>query len=80
MTSVKDDKGSVEHIHQDAKGQYATGLKQSDNDGVSSAKPRVVTGSDDATAHKAPPGKAEIKKEWDVNYDEREAGEGDFRG
>jgi hypothetical protein len=70
MTSARDDKGSVEHIHEDAKGQYASGLKHSDNNGVSSAKPRVITGSDDATTHKNPPGKAPIKKEWDVNYDD----------
>ncbi|KXG87811.1 hypothetical protein [Agrobacterium bohemicum] len=80
MTPQKDVKGSVEDIHDDAKGQYTKGLKHSDNNGVDSAKPRVITGSDDATMHKTPPGKKPIKKEWDVNYDERETNEGDFRG
>ncbi|WP_311272665.1 MULTISPECIES: hypothetical protein [unclassified Rhizobium] len=80
MTTSKDNKGSLEDIHDDAKGQFARGLKRSDNNGVDSAKPRVITGSDDATAHKYPPGTKPAKKEWDVNYDERETNEGDFRG
>ena len=69
MTTSKDDKGSLEDIHDDAKGQFARGLKRSDNNGVDSAKPRVITGSDDATAHKNPPGTKPAEKEWDVNYD-----------
>ncbi|SCX08385.1 hypothetical protein DSM25558_1126 [Agrobacterium sp. DSM 25558] len=80
MTPSSDDKGSVEDIHNDAKGQFAKGLKHSDNNGVASAKPRVITGSDDATTHKSPPGKKPVEKEWDLNYDERETNEGDFRG
>lgn len=80
MTTSEDDKGSLEDIHDDAKGQFARGLKRSDNNGVDSAKPRVITGSDDATAHKNPPGTTLEKKEWDLNYDERETNEGDFRG
>ena len=80
MTPSNDDKGSVKDIHDDAKGQFAKGLTHSDNNGVASAKPRVITGSDDATTHKAPPGKKPVEKEWDLNYDERETNEGDFRG
>ena len=70
---TKSDKDGAEAIHNDAKGQYAKGLTRSDNNGVTSAKPRVITGSDDATAHKAPPGQKPAGKEWDVNYDERES-------
>ncbi len=76
-----DDKDrSLDKIHKDAEGQFAKGLERSDNNGVASAKPRVITGSDDATTHKTPPGKAPAKKEWDLNYDERDSNEGDFRG
>jgi hypothetical protein len=74
------DETSVEVIHGDAEGQYAKGLEHSTNNGVASAKPRVITGSDDATAHKAPPRKKPAAKDWDLNYDEREMNEGDFRG
>lgn len=80
MTKSNDEKSSVKDIHKDAEGQFARGLERSDNNGVDSAKPRVITGSDDATAHKYPPGKKPPKKEWDLNYDERETNEGDFRG
>ncbi|KQO83575.1 hypothetical protein [Rhizobium sp. Leaf262] len=80
MPISKDEKSDLDDIHKDAEGQYAKGLERSDNNGVASAKPRVITGSDDATVHKNPPGKKPSKKEWDVNYDERETNEGDFRG
>jgi hypothetical protein len=80
MTISGKEKVTVKAIHKDASGQYAKGLKHSDNNGVASAKPRVITGSDDATAHKTPPGQKPVGKEWDVNYDEREMNEGDFRG
>jgi hypothetical protein len=80
MTISGKNETSVEVIHRDAEGQYAKGLEHSTNNGVASAKPRVITGSDDATAHKAPPGKKPVGKEWDLNYDEREMNEGDFRG
>lgn len=62
----------VDVIHRDANGQYAKGLQRSTNNGVASAKPRVITGSDDATSHKTPPGKDPVDKDWDMNYDERE--------
>lgn len=67
-------------IHADAQGQYSKGLDHSDNNGVASAKPRVITGSDDATSHKAPPGKKERGKDWDINSDERQMKDGEFRG
>lgn len=80
MSESSKDKTVVDTIHDDAKGQFAKGLEHSDNNGVISAKPRVITGSDDATAHKAPPGKKPVGKEWDLNYDERDMNEGDFKG
>ncbi|MCV9966761.1 hypothetical protein OIU34_33340 [Pararhizobium sp. BT-229] len=80
MGTGKKDVPSVETIHGDAKGQYAKGLESSDNNGVASAKPRVITGSDDATAHKAPPGQKPVGKEWDVNSEDREIKDGEFRG
>ncbi|MGV1822567.1 hypothetical protein ACQZ63_25660 [Agrobacterium sp. CG160-95] len=56
MSTNEDNKGSIEEIHEDAEGQFARGLKRNNNNGVDSAKPRVITGSDDATSHKNPPG------------------------
>lgn len=44
-------------------------LKGKPNDGVASAKPTVITGSDDATANKIPPGQKGFEKEWSLNYD-----------
>ena len=70
---------SLETIHNDAQGQYANPMKHSDNNGVASAKPRVLTGSDDATVHTGPGGRKR-GKDWDLNYDERDMNEGDFRG
>lgn len=76
----KDEEAVVESIHDDAKGQFAKGLEHSDNNGVASAKPRVITGSDDATHHKTPPGQKPAGKEWDVNYKDRKMNEGEFKG
>ncbi|WP_082478537.1 hypothetical protein [Rhizobium sp. Leaf453] len=42
---------------------YAKGLEHSDNNCVASAKPRVITGSDDATANKESPGEKPIGKD-----------------
>ena len=67
-------------VHGDAKGQYAKGLKHSDNNGVSSAKPRVITGSDDATLNKTPPGQKTAEREWDLNSEDRDIKDGEFRG
>ncbi len=80
MTGSNDDEPSLNKIHKDAEGQYARGLKQSDNSGVASAKPTVITGSEDATVNKNPPASKSPKKDWDLNYDARETNEGDFRG
>jgi hypothetical protein len=41
-------------IKKDAQGQFAKGLKKSGNNGVSSARPRVITGVDDATTGRNP--------------------------
>jgi len=73
-------KDKLEQIHKDSALQFAPGKKTSTNNGVASAKPRVITGSDDATANKLPPGNKKPEKDWDINYDERESNEGDFRG
>ena len=77
----KDNPGGAkpEAVEDDAAGQFRKGMKASDNNGVASAKPRVITGSDDATVNKAPPGE-KAEKDWDINYDPAEMNEGDFRG
>ncbi|MGA1834558.1 hypothetical protein [Rhizobium wenxiniae] len=63
----------------DAKGQYAPSQADRKASGVHSAKPTVITGSEDATVHRDPPGK-KAGKDWDVNYDQSESNEGSFRG
>ena len=67
-------------IRRDAKGQYRKLLKKSDNNGVASAKPKVITGSDDATMNKRPPGEKNPEKDWDLNYDPADMNEGKYRG
>lgn len=48
----------------DAKGQFAPSQADRKADGVHSAKPTVITGSDDATVHnKSPPSKKKNLKE-----------------
>jgi hypothetical protein len=79
MTSHKEET-SLATVHGDAKGQYAKGLKRSDNDGVASAKPRVITHSDDATLNKTPPGQKPAEKDWDLNSEDRDISDGEFRG
>ncbi|MHC2528495.1 hypothetical protein ACVIEM_005642 [Rhizobium leguminosarum] len=39
---------------------------------------RRITGSEDATEHKTPPGKKPVK-EWDLNYDPGDMDEGRMR-
>ncbi|KQY11444.1 hypothetical protein [Rhizobium sp. Root482] len=81
--NTKDRPGSAagsNEIRKDAAGQFAKPERHSDNNGVASAKPRVVTGSDDATANKRPPGEKKTDKDWDVNYEPRQAKDGEFRG
>ncbi|KAA0687967.1 hypothetical protein DTW90_32960 [Neorhizobium sp. P12A] len=78
---MKENEGSSKRrIEQDAKGQSESNHAGGSNNGVSSAKPRVITHSEDATVNKKPPGKDEETKDWDVNYDERDMSEGKFRG
>ncbi|MGE6739446.1 hypothetical protein ACQKGC_04125 [Allorhizobium pseudoryzae] len=42
-------------VRKDAKGQFVGSQADRSASGVASAKPTVVTGSEDATAHKKPP-------------------------
>jgi hypothetical protein len=72
--------GNAASESKDAAGQYRQPRKSSDNNGVASAKPRVTTGSDDATEHRTPPGQSPKGKDWDVNYDPADMNEGQFRG
>lgn len=53
----------------DAEGQFAKSRADRKSDGVASAKPTVVTGSEDATVHRNPPGSTE-PDDWDINFDE----------
>jgi len=71
---------SKAEIERDARGQSESNHAGGSNNGVSSAKPRVITHSDDATVNKKMPGKDEDAKDWDLNYDERDMNEGEFRG
>jgi len=52
----------------DAKGQYAPSQADRKATGVHSAKPTVVTGSEDATVNRTPPGQKK-EKDFDLNYD-----------
>ncbi|EJC64651.1 hypothetical protein Rleg5DRAFT_1403 [Rhizobium leguminosarum bv. viciae WSM1455] len=65
-------------VEKDAKGQFAKSVADRKASGVHSAKPTVITGSEDATAHKTPPGKKPVK-EWDLNYDPGDMNEGQTR-
>ncbi|MDH0911757.1 hypothetical protein N5C66_21140 [Rhizobium pusense] len=40
----------------------------------------LITGSDDATVNKLPPGVKKPEKDWDLNYDERDTSDGNFQG
>ena len=51
-------------------GQFAPPQADRKADGVASAKPTVITGSEDATAHRDPPGKKR-EKDWDAGFDEQ---------
>jgi hypothetical protein len=70
MTSSKTDKRTPP-AEADARGQFAPSQADRHADGVVSAKPTVVTGSQDATAHRNPPGKKR-EKDWEAGFDERE--------
>ncbi|WP_179039691.1 hypothetical protein [Rhizobium leguminosarum] len=53
----------------DAAGQFAKSRADRKSSGVASAKPTVITGSEDATVNKNAPGKKKPEKDWDINYD-----------
>ena len=53
----------------DAKGQYAKSQARPEPGGVISAKPTVITGSQDATVHKHPPGQKKTD-DWSIDFDE----------
>jgi hypothetical protein len=61
----------------DAKGAFTRPTIGRDNNGVSSAKPTVLTGSDDGTVHSRPDGESRSGKDFDINYKERDASDGD---
>ncbi|MBX5212953.1 hypothetical protein HJB90_07595 [Rhizobium sp. NLR10a] len=63
----------------DAAGQFAKSRADRKASGVVSAKPTVITGSEDATVNKRPPGKKKPEKDWDINYDPTEMNEGRMR-
>ncbi|MFB9952349.1 hypothetical protein ACFFP0_26200 [Rhizobium puerariae] len=64
----------------DAKGQFARSQANRKSSGVHSAKPTVIPGSEDATAHRTPPGKKGPKKDWSLNYDPAGMNESQDRG
>ncbi|MFK0334303.1 hypothetical protein ACIQUB_24640 [Rhizobium sp. NPDC090275] len=68
----------MSQVMEDAKGQFAKSVADRKSTGVHSAKPTVVTGSEDATEHRTPPGKKPVK-DWDLNYDPTEENEGEVR-
>ncbi len=57
-------------IHADAAPQFEVSQAGRTNDGMSSAEPRVITGSDDATMHRTPPGAQSPDSDWSVGFDE----------
>jgi uncharacterized protein YjbJ (UPF0337 family) len=66
---VSAESGAEKVVHADAVPQLEVSQAGRTNDGVSSAKPRVITGSDDATIHRAAPGR-ERGADWSVGFDE----------
>lgn len=52
-------------------GAFAPSQADRNADGVASAKPTVITGSEDATANRTPPGKKR-QKDWDVGFDDEQ--------
>ncbi|MDQ0562442.1 ribosomal protein S3 [Rhizobium mesoamericanum] len=63
----------------DAQGQFAPSQAKRDSIGVSSAKPTVVTGSEDATVNKVSQRRKKAK-DWDLNYDISEVKEDNDQG
>ncbi len=72
---TKNGKPSKAQIEQDARGQSESNRAGGYNNGVSSAKPRVITHSDDATVNRKTPGKGKYTEDWDINFDERDMNE-----
>ncbi len=62
--------GRKEIIEADAVPQFAVSQAGRSTDGIVSAKPRVITGSDDATLHRTPPGMETPARDWSVGFDE----------
>ena len=65
-------------VEKDAKGQFAKSIADPKSTGVHSAKPTVITGAEDATVHKTPPGQKPVK-DWDINFDPADENEGRMR-
>lgn len=65
-------------VEKDAVGQFAKSVADRKSTGVHSAKPTVITGSEDVTEHRTPPGKRPVK-DWDINFDPSEENEGRMR-
>ncbi|MGO7541603.1 hypothetical protein ACC680_23775 [Rhizobium ruizarguesonis] len=63
----------------DAAGQFAKSQADRKSSGVASAKPTVITGSEDATVNKDQPGRKKPEKDWDINCDPGDMNEGRMR-
>lgn len=70
MNSHQFGKGSTDP-QRDSAGQFAASQADRSADGVASAKPTVVTGSEDATVRRDPLGKKR-QNDWDVGFDDRQ--------
>ncbi|SDB00032.1 hypothetical protein [Sinorhizobium sp. NFACC03] len=57
-------------MRKDAKGQFAKSAADRNSTGVASAKPTVITGSEDMSDHRDPPGREGPEKDWDAGFDE----------
>ncbi|MCO6187802.1 hypothetical protein [Rhizobium sp. L1K21] len=66
---TKDDKKTEKEVERDAGPQFVQSQHGRENNGVDSAKPRVITHSDDATIHKWYPGKEDPPEDWDATFD-----------
>ena len=67
-------------IEGDAAGQFAPSQGDRKASGVASAKPTVITGSEDGTAHNVPQGQKKPEKKSPVHHDPSDMNEGSFRG
>jgi hypothetical protein len=63
---------SKHQVEADAKGHFAPSQADPKADGVASAKPTVVTGSEDATANKWRPDQKKPPHDWELGFDESE--------